>query len=90
MENAEPSPGPIMSARSAEEVDSREPDAIVRHGDSDWVEDKITRKSVSKDALLIGGRVLADYARSQATPAGRVVQPGEAGKRGTTPQARHG
>eukprot|EP00972_Heterocapsa_arctica_P053925 7943447-Heterocapsa_arctica.AAC.1 len=38
MENVEPSPGPIMSARSAEEEDTHEPDAIVRYGDSDWVD----------------------------------------------------
>eukprot|EP00972_Heterocapsa_arctica_P084669 12470231-Heterocapsa_arctica.AAC.1 len=47
MENAKTSPRPITSARSAEEVDSREPDAIFGFCDSGWVNDNIAQKSAS-------------------------------------------
>jgi len=44
-------------------------DVLVGYGDSDWANDKITRKSVSSGVLMIGGCILADYARSQSAPA---------------------
>ena len=42
---------------------------LVAFGDSDWANDKITRKSVSAGVLVFGDCILFDYARSQAVPA---------------------
>ena len=48
-------------------------DEVVGYGDSDWANDKLTRKSVSSGVLTIGDCVLADYARSQAVQATAVA-----------------
>ena len=35
------------------------------YGDSDWAQDKVTRKSTSSGHIFIGECIIADYARSQ-------------------------
>ena len=43
--------------------------ALVGYGDSDWANDKVTRKSVSSGVLFLGGCVVMDWSRTQSAPA---------------------
>ena len=43
--------------------------ALVGYGDSDWANDKVTRKSVSSGVLFLGGCVVMDWSRPPSVPA---------------------